>query len=446
MENPPVVSLEAQQSWTASGIQKSAISTTKELTSESSALLANGSVDHRGDDCLPEAQSLLLEPDQNVHKLKKSFVCVCQNNIEFGEAVGLQEPEQSVIHIKAPLDQSPLDSSQPHEAGILSTILDDNSRLLSGSVAEGKSDQVVQNHVGRTLNMMLGCVKTDFKSLEPISNGDVFIPPEDPCPNINLDSTSTTPDPRNLSDPGPRLLDPPRIVKYKHSSITFSHYTCPSAADNHVFVNETSEDGESSLEEDDHNDDDGDDGDDDDVFSDLPQSREYLFQQRQRSTGKDKQKRRSTASARAEINQTARKSGYEAEGETCCMEESAQVKSPWSESMSQLMRKLDQLNLDIEEALSANSSPSDTPCTTRKKQWGAVSKSTLNQALNDQLLQRPDRGECPSDCRSSAPRSALIATRASTKKTMFNKMTNAAGADSVNRTDSHRCLRAASQP
>lgn len=42
--------------------------------------------------------------------------------------------------------------------------------------------------------------------------------------------------------------------------------------------------------------------------------------------------------------------------------------SPWSESMSQLMRKLDQLNLDIEEALSASSSPSDTPCTTRKKQ------------------------------------------------------------------------------
>lgn len=49
-------------------------------------------------------------------------------------------------------------------------------------------------------------------------------------------------------------------------------------------------------------------------------------------------------------------------------QESPQVKSPWSESMSQLMRKLDRLNLDIEEALSASSSPSDTPCTTRKKQ------------------------------------------------------------------------------
>ena len=34
--------------------------------------------------------------------------------------------------------------------------------------------------------------------------------------------------------------------------------------------------------------------------------------------------------------------------------------------MSQLMMKLDQLNLDIEEALSASSSPSDTPAATRR--------------------------------------------------------------------------------
>lgn len=54
---------------------------------------------------------------------------------------------------------------------------------------------------------------------------------------------------------------------------------------------------------------------------------------------------------------------------------SPQVKSPWSESMNQLMRKLDQLNLDIEEALSASSSPSDTPCTTRKKQVSVLDSS-----------------------------------------------------------------------
>lgn len=36
--------------------------------------------------------------------------------------------------------------------------------------------------------------------------------------------------------------------------------------------------------------------------------------------------------------------------------------------MSCLMKKLEQLNLDIEEALSAGSSPSDTPSTKRHKQ------------------------------------------------------------------------------
>lgn len=52
---------------------------------------------------------------------------------------------------------------------------------------------------------------------------------------------------------------------------------------------------------------------------------------------------------------------------------SPQVSSPWSESMSQLMIKLDRLNLDIEEAMSANSSPCGTPGTKRKTQVSALS-------------------------------------------------------------------------
>lgn len=51
-------------------------------------------------------------------------------------------------------------------------------------------------------------------------------------------------------------------------------------------------------------------------------------------------------------------------------------------------------------------------------QWGAVSKSTLNPVLNDHVLQKPDRGECPSQDRSSAPRSASMETQATTKKTV----------------------------
>lgn len=49
-------------------------------------------------------------------------------------------------------------------------------------------------------------------------------------------------------------------------------------------------------------------------------------------------------------------------------------------------------------------------------QWGAVSKSTLNQTQNDRDLQKPERGECQSRDRSSAPRSSSMGTRARTKK------------------------------
>lgn len=65
---------------------------------------------------------------------------------------------------------------------------------------------------------------------------------------------------------------------------------------------------------------------------------------------------------------------------------SPQVSSPWSESMSQLMIKLDQLNLDIEQALSANSSPCGTPGTTRKTQVSALYAVYISRQLADWLL------------------------------------------------------------
>uniref|UniRef100_A0A674DCG3 StAR-related lipid transfer protein 13 n=1 Tax=Salmo trutta TaxID=8032 RepID=A0A674DCG3_SALTR len=110
-----------------------------------------------------------------------------------------------------------------------------------------------------------------------------------------------------------------------------------------------------------------------------------------------------------------------------------QPQTPWCESMSQLMRELDQLNLDIEEALSASSSPSDTPCTARRQQYGAVSGTAVNQSLNEEdstLLQRgePDTEECPrqDQHKTLALRSSAEGTRARTKKTvMCSKMTDA---------------------
>uniref|UniRef100_A0A8C2A5E4 StAR-related lipid transfer protein 13 n=1 Tax=Cyprinus carpio TaxID=7962 RepID=A0A8C2A5E4_CYPCA len=79
--------------------------------------------------------------------------------------------------------------------------------------------------------------------------------------------------------------------------------------------------------------------------------------------------------------------------------ESSQVLSPWSESMTQLMKRLDQLNLYIEEALSAGSSPSHTPNTARRHttndraslQSGAVG---VNQSLNwKNMARRTDMRE-----------------------------------------------------
>lgn len=309
-----MVNLEGCESWTASGLQKVAFSR-QELTSESSALSANGSADHRGENCLPEAQSSLLEPDEDIHKLKKSFVCVSHKNIEFAEVVYAQEREQSVIPSEAPPQPSPLASAQLHDAGILTTLPRSNDCCCSlpVPVAEGHSDQVVYNHAGQTVDL-----KTDFRRLEPISNGHVFLPPEDPCPILNGDSTPTLTVPVTVPVSDRRVLDLPRIVKHKPSSITFSHFTCPSGADGHAFVNESSDDGQSSLEEEEEDDHDDEDGDDDDVFPELPQSREYLVNHRQMSKGE--LKTRGAVSAQAEIVPAATDWGYEAEEDTSSKE------------------------------------------------------------------------------------------------------------------------------
>ncbi|KAM9812572.1 stAR-related lipid transfer protein 13 isoform X2 [Syngnathus typhle] len=94
-----------------------------------------------------------------------------------------------------------------------------------------------------------------------------------------------------------------------------------------------------------------------------------------------------------------------------------ELKAPWSESMGQLMRKLERLNLDIEEALSAGSSPSDTPCTARKKQ-----RPALKQSLNERGGRSGQSGSC-------VPRRASVGTRGRSKKAVFNKMTREAGAE-----------------
>ncbi|CAJ1065085.1 Hypothetical predicted protein [Xyrichtys novacula] len=414
MESPSVVNLEGHPSGASSGLQKF---TTQELNSGSSLLSADGSVDHRGDYGLCEAESSLWKPDKDFDQVKNTQVSVSRGDLEFVEGLCLQQPEQvSVVTCGALLDLTPAATIQLHDGGVVSTLDESNEKLCPVPVTEDSSDLVVQNQSDQIGDLNCGCVKSDFEGLETVSNGHDLKPQEDLCPAVNLDSSPSPVPTATDPDPGRKVSDLPRIIKHKPSSISFSNYTCASVGDGHAYVNESSDDGESSSEED-HDHDDS----DDDVFLELPQSRELQANHRKRSKGK--QKRRGAASV-------ARNGGYEAEEESRNKEESPQVKSPWSASMSQLMMKLDQLHLDIEEALSASSSPSDTPCTTRKKQWAAVSKSTSNQTptLKDPVLQRPEGGDCPSQDRSSAPHRSSAERKETTKKTMFNKMTNAAGA------------------
>ncbi|KAM7412796.1 hypothetical protein PAMA_020263 [Pampus argenteus] len=301
------VDLEGRQSWTD---LVSHTFSTQEVSSKSSA---NGSPDHRGNNSL-SASCSLLESDHSVVKLKNSFVHVGHNYNEFVEAAGrcLQEPERvSVIPGDAPLDLSPLASTQLHKAGSVSASPYSNEDCsdvnfpfpLAG--IKGQCDQVF--HPGQTADGNCEYVKTDFK--KP-SNGYVILGPEDACLTPNLNSSPALTVTETEPDSSRRVQDLPRIVKHKLSSITFSDYS-----DHHAFINESSDDGESSQEEgedDDNGDGDGDDGDDDeddDVFPEMPPSRDVLVNNRHKRNGKDDPKSRGAMSARAEIDPTGSNCG-----------------------------------------------------------------------------------------------------------------------------------------
>ncbi|TSK49667.1 hypothetical protein Baya_4869 [Bagarius yarrelli] len=216
------------------------------------------------------------------------------------------------------------------------------------------------------------------------------------------ESSITSPKPlpvHSLSNGG---AERPRIIKHKPSSITFADYDCAFGLSQGV--HESSDCGESFSEED------SDDDDDDDVFTEITQIREihpvcrHRRARRRKETGEGTVKE---SNGYGELESTvtfSSSTGYEAEEENSSREESPLVLlSPWSESMNQLIKKLDRLNLDIEEALSASSSPSDTPGTTRKQpisdkashQNTTASGTQGNQTLDNKRIARgPSWKEC----------------------------------------------------
>ncbi|KAJ7995696.1 hypothetical protein DPEC_G00247250 [Dallia pectoralis] len=112
---------------------------------------------------------------------------------------------------------------------------------------------------------------------------------------------------------------------------------------------------------------------------------------------------------------------------------SMEPESTWCDSISQLMKKLDQLNLDIEETLSTSSSPSDTPYTARKHQLGAVSGATVKESVEEEdstFLHQGglDTEEWPrTDQDENALHSSTTGTRAETEKTVMCSKKNELG-------------------
>ncbi|XP_076002282.1 stAR-related lipid transfer protein 13 isoform X2 [Genypterus blacodes] len=363
METSPVLALEGLQSLGGSGSHRGASS-----SSESSP-------DHGGDGRVRSCDPFESDPDDP--SAEKSLVCLRCDCVEYTEPPGFQGTGRASASPRA----ARLDLKLDLEGGFGSASPKSNRKQVDNCPTSAPiTDQGVRMKPGQAVDLNgkhLPHRKTDLEHPGPIQNGHMVDPLEVPDPFLALDSTQTLSVPVTVQESlksQQKVWDLPRIVKHKPSSITFSDYT---TGPPRTFINESSDDeGDSSHKEeeedddqgdgddDDEDDDDNDDDNGDDVFLELPQCKEFLSAHRHRS--KEKVKKRSAVSCQADAAEN--NCGYEAEGESSSKEESPQVQSPWSESMSQLMRKLDLLNLDIEEALSAGSSPSDTPCTTRKKQ------------------------------------------------------------------------------
>ncbi|XP_041116138.1 uncharacterized protein LOC121321305 [Polyodon spathula] len=182
-----------------------------------------------------------------------------------------------------------------------------------------------------------------------------------------------------------------RMIKHKASTITFSDYGFSnsglSSMSTELFINEGSDAHSSSSEG------------EDDVFTDLPHYREFLIGRHRRAPSQNKQKEEPLkrnpeappgwSRDKCEPSST---SSNETEDDLNIKQEA--VQSPWSQSMTQLMKKLDQLNVDIEEALSASTSPSGTPAVKRRETCAVTLETALNQALHKKKLVKNKDPEC----------------------------------------------------
>ncbi|XP_026699760.1 stAR-related lipid transfer protein 13 isoform X1 [Athene cunicularia] len=184
------------------------------------------------------------------------------------------------------------------------------------------------------------------------------------------------------SDEKPERSHKIRVIKHKPSAITFSDFEFLSHEANtklHICEAGEAEDFSSEEEEADGRDDD----DDDDVFTELPLYEVFFNGLHRRNVSQRKQAKHELTKYQHICQLEDYDDHSEKELKDQCKEEKhmepetqPEKGSEWSDSMSCLMKKLEQLNLDIEEALSAGSSPSSTPSTKRHKQLFPVQLET----------------------------------------------------------------------
>ncbi|CAM9621359.1 unnamed protein product [Bubo scandiacus] len=181
------------------------------------------------------------------------------------------------------------------------------------------------------------------------------------------------------SDKKPERSHEIRVIKHKPSAITFSDFEFLShKANTKLHICEAGEAEDFSSEEEE-----ADGRDDDDVFTELPLYEVFFNGLHRRNVSQRKQAKHELTKYQhichlEDYDDHSEKELKDHGKEEKHMELETQPEkgSEWSDSMSCLMKKLEQLNLDIEEALSAGSSPSGTPSTKRHKQLCPVQLET----------------------------------------------------------------------
>ncbi|XP_074715936.1 stAR-related lipid transfer protein 13 isoform X1 [Strix uralensis] len=181
------------------------------------------------------------------------------------------------------------------------------------------------------------------------------------------------------SDKKPERNHEIRVIKHKPSAITFSDFEFLSHKANtklHICEAGEAEDFSSEEEETDGRD-------NDDVFTELPLYEVFFNGLHRRNVSQRKQAKHELTKYQhichlEDYDDHSEKElkGHGKEEKHMELETQPEKGSEWSDSMSCLMKKLEQLNLDIEEALSAGSSPSSTPSTKRHKQLCPVQLET----------------------------------------------------------------------